>query len=63
MSLLLEADPSEEKVASYLPESFCYGAFTESKCRDFFLRNYPEPVFEHGIQHKDMLRLEINLIQ
>ena len=27
--------------------------------RDFFLANYDEPIFEHGIQHKDMLRLEI----
>jgi ribosomal protein S18 acetylase RimI-like enzyme len=27
--------------------------------RDFFLTNYSEPIFEHGIQHKDMLRLEI----
>lgn len=123
-------------MASYLPESLCYGAFVESKCiavcvvlpqadetfeliniavapntqakgigsqllnhvigamkeknarkivlgtgtfgyqlafyqkagfrvlsvdRDFFLNNYPEPIFENGIQHKDMLRLELNL--
>ncbi|WP_210768849.1 GNAT family N-acetyltransferase [Zestomonas carbonaria] len=25
--------------------------------RDFFLENYPEPIYENGIQHKDMLRL------
>lgn len=25
--------------------------------RDFFLRHYPEPLFEDGIQHRDMLRL------
>ncbi|AMO55527.1 GCN5 family acetyltransferase [Endozoicomonas montiporae] len=27
--------------------------------RDFFLDNYPEPIFENGIQHKDMLRLAV----
>ena len=27
--------------------------------KDFFLRNYDEPIYEHGIQHKDMLRLEL----
>lgn len=27
--------------------------------RDFFLRHYDEPLFEQGIQHKDMLRLEL----
>lgn len=26
--------------------------------RDFFLRNYPEPIFENGIQCRDMVRLE-----
>lgn len=25
--------------------------------RDFFLNNYPEAIYENGIQHKDMLRL------
>lgn len=25
--------------------------------RDFFLDHYPEPLFEDGIQHRDMLRL------
>ena len=29
--------------------------------RDFFLKNYTEPVIENGIQHKDMLRLAIDL--
>lgn len=29
--------------------------------RDFFLDNYDEPIFEHGIQHKDMLRLQLIL--
>lgn len=27
-----------------------------------FLDHYPEPIFEHGIQHKDMLRLYLNLV-
>jgi len=27
--------------------------------KDFFLKNYPEPIFENGIQHKDMLRLTL----
>lgn len=29
--------------------------------RDFFLNNYPDPVIEDGIQHKDMLRLTLEL--
>jgi GNAT superfamily N-acetyltransferase len=29
--------------------------------RDHFLEHYPEPVIENGIQHKDMLRLSIEL--
>ncbi|KGY14443.1 GCN5 family acetyltransferase [Vibrio tubiashii] len=29
--------------------------------KDHFLDNYPEPIFETGIQHKDMLRLYIQL--
>ncbi|MDX1641631.1 MAG: GNAT family N-acetyltransferase [Balneolaceae bacterium] len=29
--------------------------------RDYFLNNYEEPIFEDGIQHKDRLRLAINL--
>ncbi|KEI72151.1 GNAT family N-acetyltransferase [Endozoicomonas elysicola] len=27
-----------------------------------FLDHYPEPIFEHGIQHKDMLRLYLDLV-
>jgi ribosomal protein S18 acetylase RimI-like enzyme len=27
--------------------------------RNFFLENYPEPIYEHGIQLKDMLRLAV----
>jgi ribosomal protein S18 acetylase RimI-like enzyme len=26
---------------------------------DFFLQNYEEPVFENGLQHKDMIRMAI----
>lgn len=29
--------------------------------KDHFLAKYPEPIFENGIQHKDMLRLYIEL--
>jgi ribosomal protein S18 acetylase RimI-like enzyme len=28
--------------------------------RDFFLRNYEEPIYENGIQLKDMLRLAVD---
>jgi ribosomal protein S18 acetylase RimI-like enzyme len=28
--------------------------------RDFFLRNYPGPIMEHGIQLRDMLRLAVD---
>lgn len=27
--------------------------------KDFFLKNYPEPIVEDGVQHKDMLRLTL----
>jgi len=27
--------------------------------KDFFLKHYPEPIVEDGIQHKDMLRLTL----
>lgn len=27
--------------------------------KGFFLKNYPEPIFENGVQHKDMLRLAL----
>ena len=29
--------------------------------KDFFLKNYSEPVIENGIQHQDMLRLTLEL--
>ncbi|EOG9061334.1 GNAT family N-acetyltransferase [Vibrio fluvialis] len=28
---------------------------------DHFLKHYPEPIFEQGIQHQDMLRLSLDL--
>ncbi|CAH6803966.1 Uncharacterized N-acetyltransferase YvbK [Vibrio chagasii] len=136
MSLLLEADPSESSIASYLSESWCYAAkrdnkilgvcvvkrisddtveiFNLSVCpehqqqgigsqvlnfalkqvvnqgikrvelgtgtfgyqltyyqrvgfrvdrvvKNHFIDHYPEPIFENGIQHQDMLRLYIEL--
>ena len=29
--------------------------------RDFFRRNYPEPIFENGIECRHMVRLRIEL--
>ena len=29
--------------------------------KDFFLENYPEPLYEDGIRHTDMLRLTLDL--
>lgn len=29
--------------------------------RDFFITHYKEPIFEEGIQHKDMLRLTLQI--
>jgi len=37
------------------------GFRVSSIVRDFFLQNYPEPIYEGGIQHKDMLRLTLEL--
>lgn len=37
------------------------GFRVDSVVKDFFLDNYPEPIFEDGIQHKDMLRLTLDL--
>ena len=31
--------------------------------RDFFLTHYQQPIIENGIQHKDMLRLELDFEQ
>ncbi|KXF80981.1 GNAT family N-acetyltransferase [Enterovibrio coralii] len=136
LNLLLEADPSESSIQSYLPDSWCYvvqegddiigvcvvkplngdvveifniathpdrqqqgigtkllefalmqlrqkgvsrielgtGSFgyqltyyqrqgfrVDRILKDHFLDNYPEPIFENGIQHKDMLRLYLDL--
>ena len=37
------------------------GFRVDSVSKDHFLINYSDPIFENGIQHKDMLRLYINL--
>ena len=37
------------------------GFRVESVVKNHFLDNYPDPIFENGIQHKDMLRLCLNL--
>lgn len=37
------------------------GFRVESVVKDHFLDNYPEPIFESGIQHKDQLRLTLEL--
>ncbi|MFW5801411.1 MAG: GNAT family N-acetyltransferase [Spirochaeta sp.] len=138
LELILLADPSEEKVLSYLPHSDCFAAFIDSRMiavclvlprgegafelmsiavqeelhqhgvgsrllawvlefyrnagarqlevgtgtfgyqlafyqrqgfrvteidRDFFTSNYAEPIFENGIQLRDMLRLTIDFQQ
>lgn len=36
-----------------------FGFRVESVVKDYFLLNYPEPIFENSIQHKDMLRLYV----
>lgn len=38
-----------------------FGFRVDSVVKDFFLTNYNEKIFEHGIQHKDMLRLVLKL--
>lgn len=37
----------------------CQGFRVQRIDKDFFLKNYPEPVIDNGIQHKDMLRLAL----
>ena len=37
------------------------GFRAEAVWRDHFSANYPQPLIEHGIQHRDMLRLTMNL--
>ncbi len=36
-----------------------HGFRVTSVDHDFFVRNYPKPIFEDGIQHFDMLRLTL----
>ncbi|WP_229359753.1 GNAT family N-acetyltransferase [Ferrimonas aestuarii] len=38
-----------------------HGFRVEAIWRDHFLNNYSEPIYENGIQHKDMLRLGLTL--
>ena len=38
-----------------------FGFRVESIIKDFFLERYSEPIYEDGIQHKDMLRLALKL--
>lgn len=38
-----------------------YGFRVDSICKDHFINNYDEPIFENGIQLKDMLRLTLRL--
>ena len=38
-----------------------HGFRVESVVRDHFLINYSQPIYEDGIQHRDMLRLIIEL--
>lgn len=37
------------------------GFRVESVIKNHLLENYPKPIFENGIQHKDMLRLTLHL--
>lgn len=37
------------------------GFRVDSILKDHFLLNYPKPIYENGIQHKDMLRLYLTL--
>ncbi|QUJ69782.1 GNAT family N-acetyltransferase (plasmid) [Photobacterium sp. GJ3] len=34
-----------------------------SVVKDFFTDHYEEPIFEHGLQHRDMLRLRLNFAE
>lgn len=37
------------------------GFRVDSIAKDFFIDNYDEPIYEDDVQHKDMLRLYLNL--
>jgi ribosomal protein S18 acetylase RimI-like enzyme len=37
------------------------GFRVESVWKNHFLDNYSDPIYEHGLQHKDMLRLSLKL--
>ncbi|MDD1783665.1 GNAT family N-acetyltransferase [Enterovibrio sp. ZSDZ35] len=38
-----------------------FGFRVETLIKDYYIDNYEEPVWEKGIQHKDMLRLSLTL--
>ncbi len=38
-----------------------HGFRVDAVVKEHFLIHYPEPLMEHGIQHKDMLRLSLML--
>lgn len=38
-----------------------HGFRVDAVVKDHFLIHYPEPLMEYGIQHKDMLRLYLEL--
>lgn len=38
-----------------------HGFRVDAVVKDHFLTHYPEPLVEHGIRHKDMLRLSLEL--
>ncbi len=37
------------------------GFRVEAIAKNFFLDHYPEPLYENGVQHRDMLRLALDL--
>ena len=43
------------------PGAVISGFRVSSVEKDFFLENYPEPLYEDGIRHTDMLRLTLDL--
>lgn len=38
-----------------------FGFRVDAVIKDYFLDNYPEPIYENGLQHKDMLRLTVSI--
>ncbi len=48
---------SIDQIAFYQKRGFCITGVD----RDFFVRNYDEPIYENGIQCRDMIRFELLL--